>query len=325
MNKKHDTYSMYLRMREKQRKSRLIRLLILFLAAVCAVVIGLLVSKNAESTKEKTNDIIQIFPDHPGRRESVPTKLPETTGRNTPPAHPAESTSGEETSALDPSLPSPEKDIPYDYSRPMPASEEVSDSFFADAVFIGDSRTDGLLLYTALPVGYSYAYTALMVDTVFTKEIVYQNGEYIPVMDAVRQNTDWNRVYIMLGTNELGWRSADYFTKKYAEILDELRGVKPDCEIYLQSVLPINSDDEGNNRKVAVYNELLKKLAEEKQVYYLDVYSEMADENGLLPEEAANDGIHLNRVYCGKWLSYLKTHTFAGYAADSEKGGNENE
>jgi lysophospholipase L1-like esterase len=57
------------------------------------------------------------------------------------------------------------------------------------------------------------------------------------------------------------------------------------------------------------YNELLQSLAEEKQVYYLDTKSAVADKNGSLPENAAVDGIHLVKEYCGKWLEYLKLHT----------------
>ena len=41
---------------------------------------------------------------------------------------------------------------------------------------------------------------------------------------------------------------------------------------------------------------------------YLDISSVIKDENGYLPDDAATDGIHLNKNYCDKWLQYLKTH-----------------
>ncbi len=50
-------------------------------------------------------------------------------------------------------------------------------------------------------------------------------------------------------------------------------------------------------------------MAEEKQVYYLNVAEAVADDNGYLPEEASTDGVHLNKEYCAKWLDYLKSHT----------------
>ena len=52
-----------------------------------------------------------------------------------------------------------------------------------------------------------------------------------------------------------------------------------------------------------------EKAAEEKQVVFLDLYSEFANENGELPEEASKDGVHLKSDYCKQWLEYLKVHT----------------
>ena len=69
------------------------------------------------------------------------------------------------------------------------------------------------------------------------------------------------------------------------------------------------------NGRIDEFNGLLRELAEEKQVYYVDTGSAVASEDGSLPEGAAADGIHLNKEYCEKWLDYLKTHT-----AIQEKG-----
>ena len=63
------------------------------------------------------------------------------------------------------------------------------------------------------------------------------------------------------------------------------------------------------NEHLRVYNGLMQKAAEEKQVVFLDLYSEFANENGELPEEASKDGVHLKSDYCKQWLEYLKVHT----------------
>ena len=58
-----------------------------------------------------------------------------------------------------------------------------------------------------------------------------------------------------------------------------------------------------------MYNDLIKKAAQEKQVAYLDLYSEFVNENGELPAEASKDGVHLRSDWCKQWLAYLQTHT----------------
>ena len=58
-----------------------------------------------------------------------------------------------------------------------------------------------------------------------------------------------------------------------------------------------------------MYNEMIRQIAIDKKVLYLDVGAGLSDENGILPDEASSDGVHLNKAYCEKWLAYLKTHT----------------
>ena len=58
-----------------------------------------------------------------------------------------------------------------------------------------------------------------------------------------------------------------------------------------------------------MYNDLMRKAAEEKQVVFLDLTPEFTGADGKLPADASKDGVHLRKAYCEKWLDYLKTHT----------------
>lgn len=201
----------------------------------------------------------------------------------------------------------------YDYSKPVPPSDPVELTYFDDAVFIGDSRTEGLFLNTGLSNATSFAHMGLMVDTVFTRPLINVNGEKVPVMDALKK-TAFSKVYIMLGVNETGWAYSSVFVKKYGEIVDAIREINPEAVIYLQEIMPVsqkvsNTHSYVKNPKIMEYNQLLRQLAEEKQVYYIDTASAVAGADGTLPEDAAPDGIHLARAYCQRWLDYLMTHT----------------
>ena len=67
------------------------------------------------------------------------------------------------------------------------------------------------------------------------------------------------------------------------------------------------------NGKIAEFNRLLRQMAQEKQVYFIDTASAVAASDGSLPADAAFDGIHLKKDYCKKWLDYLKSHTAAAH------------
>ncbi len=207
----------------------------------------------------------------------------------------------------------------YDYAKPVPSSLPVEDSFFGDAVFVGDSRTEGFALYSGLAEARAYTSRGLKVDTIFTKEAVKIDDKKLPVMEALAK-TEFSKVYLMLGINEMGWVYPEVFAEKYGEVVDGIRAINPEAQIYVESLLPVTKkkDDEGgdiNNKRIEMYNDLIKKMAVEKEVYYLDIAFAMKDESGCLPEDAAFDGIHLKKEYCQRWLEYLKSHVVGEPAA----------
>ena len=179
--------------------------------------------------------------------------------------------------------------------------------------FIGDSRTQGLLMYTGLNDVIDYSYIGLMVDTAISKKFVKgKEGKKITILEDM-QKRDLDTVYIMLGVNELGWSYSEVFVSKYKELIQKIKSVQPDCEIILQSIIPItksrsDSDNIFNNKNINKYNKLIQQIAIDENVTFLNVGAALADKNGNLPEEASSDGIHVDVDYCEKWLDYLKNN-----------------
>lgn len=185
--------------------------------------------------------------------------------------------------------------------------------FGKNVAFIGDSRTQAFLLYTGLKDITDYTNVGLMVDTAISKKFVKnEDGERITILQDLK-NKDINTIYIMLGINELGWVYSSIFIQKYEELIDEIRKIKPDVEIIVQSIIPvtkIKSDNNKtyNNNRIKEYNKLIKDMTQRKNVKYIDLVPELSDSNGYLPNEASVDGIHLTKKYCLKWLECLKNN-----------------
>ncbi len=201
----------------------------------------------------------------------------------------------------------------YDYSKPVAEHNKVELDYFDDAVFIGDSRTEGFILNTGLSNAVSYTHKGLTVDTVFTSPVITLGSEKLSVTEALAQ-TNFSKVYLMFGINEAGWVYSEVFIEEYGELIDTVREINPQATIYLQSILPVSETTSKTHEfakqdKLNEYNQLLQELAEEKKVFYVNVAEAMTNTKGFLPEEAASDGIHLKKEYCLKWLDYLCTHT----------------
>lgn len=190
------------------------------------------------------------------------------------------------------------------------SSNDIKDDDFADAAFIGDSRTVGLQMNTDKPKASFYASIGLNIDSALTDSaITLDNGEKGKVLDAMKQR-QFGRIYIMFGINELGWPYPDIFEEKYEELISQIRKVQPDAKIYVQSILPVsylaaNTNAVFTNENINNFNKYVKQAAENTDAVYLDVGSYFKDENGSLPVEASTDGIHFIREYCQEWMNYL--------------------
>lgn len=116
----------------------------------------------------------------------------------------------------------------------------------------------------------------------------------------------------MFGLNELGWDYPSVFKEDYGKVIDAVRQRQPNAKIYIQSLLPVSAaasqknTNNVNNPRIREYNALLKELAQEKKVVYLDVASALQDAQGNLPDEASADGIHPNIAYCHRWVDYIR-------------------
>lgn len=188
---------------------------------------------------------------------------------------------------------------------------ENRDTDFSGCLFIGDSRTEGLMLYSGISGATAYTARGLMVDTYFTSPVVNMNGEKVTVSQAIESAPDFDRVYIMLGVNELGWPYESVFGDCYGKLIDHVKEHMPQAEINVQSIIPVtaaksDSDKIYNNPKIELFNSVIRDMCADKGVNYVDLIPGICGEAGVLPEDAAFDGIHLQMPYCKKWLDCLK-------------------
>ena len=219
-------------------------------------------------------------------------------------------------------------DQPYDFTQPVPETPKVDDSYFADAAFVGDSRTDGLLIYGGMKGATNLTSNGLSIFKLEEKKALTIDGKKYTLLEALALH-QYGKVYLSLGVNELGYYDDDGFYKAYCKAVDDIRACQPDAVIYIQGLIPLNEKtikESGGrtyltNEHLRVYNDLMKQTAQEKQVVYLDLYSAFVDGNGELPAEASKDGVHLRKSYCEQWMDYLRTHTvsYDAYTAGQNK------
>ena len=266
----------------------------------------------------------------------TPTVPPVETPSPTPTPSPSESVSPEPTVEPTPEPtpePSPEPTVStepspspsvlpgspladYQFGTALEETDKVEDSFFDSAVFLGDSRTEGLQLFGGLRRGTYYwarGMTVFRVDD--PKYAIFEvDGEKLTMIGALGKK-EYSAVYIMVGVNELGY-SASSYEKNLAVFVEQVLAAQPGAVVYLQTLPPVNEEVAAknglasyiNNTNIAKFNAAIVRIAAEKNVVLLDTAEVYRDETGALPADLASDGCHF--IYGGysRWADYLRCH-----------------
>ncbi|BCJ95964.1 hypothetical protein acsn021_35330 [Anaerocolumna cellulosilytica] len=190
---------------------------------------------------------------------------------------------------------------------------EADESYFDDVLFIGDSRTAGFEMYSGLNNATFFADKGIDVNNIYEKTPIKQKGKNVTILEALKGKT-FGKIYIMLGVNELGWVYDSIFIEKYSKLIDDIQQIQPKAKIVIESIIHVtkeksDADKIYTNKIINSRNKLIKKMAEDKKIYYLDVNEVLTDKDGSLYADASKDGIHLNKQYCLILKEFLMKNT----------------
>lgn len=173
----------------------------------------------------------------------------------------------------------------------------VYKEYFKEDLFIGDSITEELKYYKFLYDNNVFSKIGLNTDTL-RKLIPDENFGIEP-----------KNIYLMMGLNDSVFvKTEEKFKERYLAMLDALQAKFPDAKIYLQAIFPVSKaldekeDARVNNTKINSFNEVIKTIASERGLDYLD-FSYLLKENEDYFEP---DGMHLKSKFHKVWLNEVK-------------------
>ncbi|MFA6185213.1 MAG: GDSL-type esterase/lipase family protein [Candidatus Shapirobacteria bacterium] len=108
------------------------------------------------------------------------------------------------------------------------------------------------------------------------------------------------KIFIMVGINDLlNNIETIKILNNYQKIITTIRADSPKTKIYIESVLPINFEIDKtkygiNNQNISDFNKNLKNLADNSNIFYIDLYPSFLDSSNQLDKQYTLDGIHLN-------------------------------
>lgn len=235
--------------------------------------------------------------DHTINIEETPAQDSADTSKNT-----VDSDSGQ------PQSPSAESETEKEFTT-------VTHDYLDGALFIGDSRTAVLYEYANWEKTHFFVEYGLSVWDVMDKKLAVDEttGAKLTVREALKEN-HYDKIYLMLGINELGRGTAESFCAQYQRVVDEIRALQPDAILFVQSIMHVTEkkDREGtyiNNAEINARNEKLKTLADNIHIFWIDENEVFDVEgSGALNPDYTWDGVHLQAKYISIWEEFLLSH-----------------
>lgn len=205
-------------------------------------------------------------------------------------------------------------------------SVKLGNDFFVNTVFVGDSVSLGLRNYVTkqrnagidclgeakfLCAG-SMSYTNSL-RKIGEKDSIHPiyKGKEVTVEEAIKE-MGAEKVFIMLGMNDFCAYPTETGINNAKKVIEKILEKSPEAAIYVQSVTPVTKEKEYgkfNNEEIDNFNAQLKNLCEEKGWIYIDISSQLKDEDNCLRAEYCSDpddqGIHMSATACKVWVNYL--------------------
>lgn len=192
----------------------------------------------------------------------------------------------------------------YDFTT---ATEE----YFADACFIGDSRTVGISQYSGIENATFLCKTSLSIYDYDKPKITY-GEEKMSIHDILAEN-QFAKIYLMVGINECGTGTPQSFYERYRDVVNDIRRLQPEALIFIQGNLFVtqeksNESDTITNENIAARNELIATLANQKDIFYIDINESSLCEEGALIADYTWDQVHVKAQYYPIWKDFLLHH-----------------
>ena len=166
-----------------------------------------------------------------------------------------------------------------------------------EVVFFGDSHTAGGDWQRAFP-------DVMSINLGYIGEDVKGMLRRVDAIAAVHPK----KVFLMAGINGLQQQSLSDFEYWYAALADSIRSAVPDAELYIESILPVTSySDYCANAKIREANVIVRKIAEERGLTYVDLHSQYAVD-GALPDNMSIDGLHLTEEAYSIWYKKINEY-----------------
>jgi hypothetical protein len=185
---------------------------------------------------------------------------------------------------------------------------EVTESWFDDVLFIGDSRTVGLRDYARLGKADYFCSIGMTVFDALELSLSDQNFDSTNLVTLL-QSKRYNKIYICLGLNECGY-PYDLLMEGYETLVKTVQKYQPNAVVILQAMITVSRRKASSEwyfslENLNKVNKGISELANGSTILYIDANERYADEEGYLPSDLTADGCHFDKAGYRDWAQWI--------------------
>ena len=202
----------------------------------------------------------------------------------------------------------PPTTIPTEPPTTDPFANMVDESWYNNVLFIGDTRTCGLRDYARTGNAEYFCSDYLTVFSCDYETAEDTNFEEQTLEELLGSKT-YDKIFVNLGLNEAGYPISSLMDS-YSDLVDTIRQAQPDAIIILQGILNVTENyasdvDYLSTENINDINDEIRALANNRDIYYIDINAYFSDKNGHLDPEFTYDGWHLTDEAYQEWMTYI--------------------
>ena len=181
-------------------------------------------------------------------------------------------------------------------------------SYFADALFVGDSRMLGICNFGTITNADFFCTGGL--GAINLVEGIAVDGE---TFQQRLNRKNYGKVYVMVGMNDVIY-GVDKFQENVTKVFKMIQEAQPNALIFMMANLHVSEkvsiEKPGlSNERLDAANQFMESLTDGRKSFYIDVNPLFDDANHCLPAEKSGDGIHISGDDYAVWSDWLFTQT----------------
>jgi len=123
------------------------------------------------------------------------------------------------------------------------------------------------------------------------------------------------KLFLLAGTNDISLgRDNDKILTGIKSIVYQVKAGSPETKIYVQSLLPINNDNNiykrmlGKEKQIEKLNKEIEKFCKKEDITFINLYPAFISGKRKLDAKYTTDGLHLNNDGYKVWINQIRSY-----------------